>query len=488
MEVSSNLPHASVADTTILPTVNADVTYSPVYKNHVFSPRQKSHLKNSELNIDLERHLETFEDERTGSNFQELLATKTVGGVKKTEEEPRSFEMQPLELKSSEMKADDLNGNFMNENVKETFKGNDKPIHDSSDNKPLQYSEVVIDGLYNLEIFKNESKRSENLEDLKSLNECVNIFVNFRGPNVSKLIGENSHGSSTQIDYMNLTSGHQLEEESTEQDTLDVRSSCSTPSFQMNDKSEQCSSAGSKVLLESKSLQDLPSCTTENCPKMTETALGNPTKPPSLRMKKENDLYKTETLESEIKDEKHDFIENLGVFVQSSSPEPRGPTPVITVNDEELKYQTSEEDENFVSDVENGMNLKNEVLSKSVKNGSTGKSQENYFETGMWPTVRDVDESTFTESQEIETTKLVRKEKKHSKSWTSGDIEDYLMNCNFEENMRLGFVTSEDIELYEWKRATGELYSSVCMENVQINEKSINDKNCNCSLLGLYVS
>ncbi|XP_047741572.1 uncharacterized protein LOC125179545 [Hyalella azteca] len=44
--------------------------------------------------------------------------------------------------------------------------------------------------------------------------------------------------------------------------------------------------------------------------------------------------------------------------------------------------------------------------------------------------------------------------------WTSDDIENFLINNNFEENMRLGFISSEDIDIYEWKRTTG--MSPIC--------------------------
>ena len=39
--------------------------------------------------------------------------------------------------------------------------------------------------------------------------------------------------------------------------------------------------------------------------------------------------------------------------------------------------------------------------------------------------------------------------------WSAGQIEDYLFKNNFEDHLRLGFLSSEDIEIYEWKRATG---------------------------------
>ena len=39
--------------------------------------------------------------------------------------------------------------------------------------------------------------------------------------------------------------------------------------------------------------------------------------------------------------------------------------------------------------------------------------------------------------------------------WTPFDIEEYLMHHNKEDNMRLGFLSSEDMEIAEWKRATG---------------------------------
>ncbi|KAF2366718.1 hypothetical protein FHG87_002510 [Trinorchestia longiramus] len=45
-------------------------------------------------------------------------------------------------------------------------------------------------------------------------------------------------------------------------------------------------------------------------------------------------------------------------------------------------------------------------------------------------------------------------------TWTPDDIENFLIKNNFEENMRLGFLSSEDIEIYEWKRATG--MSPIC--------------------------
>lgn len=43
-----------------------------------------------------------------------------------------------------------------------------------------------------------------------------------------------------------------------------------------------------------------------------------------------------------------------------------------------------------------------------------------------------------------------------SPSWRPEDIENYLLQHNMDENLRLGLLSKEDIEIYEWKRATGE--------------------------------
>ncbi|XP_042229960.1 ataxin-2 homolog [Homarus americanus] len=41
-----------------------------------------------------------------------------------------------------------------------------------------------------------------------------------------------------------------------------------------------------------------------------------------------------------------------------------------------------------------------------------------------------------------------------SPSWRPQDIENYLLEHNMNENLRLGLLSQEDIEIYEWKRAT----------------------------------
>ncbi|XP_064110923.1 uncharacterized protein LOC135218484 isoform X2 [Macrobrachium nipponense] len=47
-----------------------------------------------------------------------------------------------------------------------------------------------------------------------------------------------------------------------------------------------------------------------------------------------------------------------------------------------------------------------------------------------------------------------------SPSWNPHDIENYLLQNNMDENLRLGLISKEDIEIYEWKRATG--MSPIC--------------------------
>lgn len=44
-----------------------------------------------------------------------------------------------------------------------------------------------------------------------------------------------------------------------------------------------------------------------------------------------------------------------------------------------------------------------------------------------------------------------------SSAWKPEDIENYLLEHNPDENLRLGLLSQEDIQIYEWKRATGEL-------------------------------
>lgn len=43
-----------------------------------------------------------------------------------------------------------------------------------------------------------------------------------------------------------------------------------------------------------------------------------------------------------------------------------------------------------------------------------------------------------------------------SPSWRPQDIENYLLEHNMNENLRLGLLSQEDIQIFEWKRATGE--------------------------------
>nr|XP_053632738.1 uncharacterized protein LOC128688773 [Cherax quadricarinatus] len=45
-------------------------------------------------------------------------------------------------------------------------------------------------------------------------------------------------------------------------------------------------------------------------------------------------------------------------------------------------------------------------------------------------------------------------------SWKPQDIENYLLEHNMNENLRLGLLSQEDIQIYEWKRATG--MSPIC--------------------------
>ncbi|XP_045113732.1 nascent polypeptide-associated complex subunit alpha, muscle-specific form-like isoform X2 [Portunus trituberculatus] len=47
-----------------------------------------------------------------------------------------------------------------------------------------------------------------------------------------------------------------------------------------------------------------------------------------------------------------------------------------------------------------------------------------------------------------------------SPSWNPQDIENYLLEHNKDENLRLGLLSKEDIDIYEWKRATG--MSPIC--------------------------
>ncbi|XP_066956034.1 transcription initiation factor TFIID subunit 3-like isoform X2 [Macrobrachium rosenbergii] len=47
-----------------------------------------------------------------------------------------------------------------------------------------------------------------------------------------------------------------------------------------------------------------------------------------------------------------------------------------------------------------------------------------------------------------------------SPSWNPHDIENYLLENNMDENLRLGLISKEDIDIYEWKRATG--MSPIC--------------------------
>ncbi|XP_068214418.1 uncharacterized protein [Palaemon carinicauda] len=47
-----------------------------------------------------------------------------------------------------------------------------------------------------------------------------------------------------------------------------------------------------------------------------------------------------------------------------------------------------------------------------------------------------------------------------SPSWNPQDIENYLLENNMDENLRLGLISKEDIDIYEWKRATG--MSPIC--------------------------
>ncbi|XP_047480619.1 cell surface glycoprotein 1-like [Penaeus chinensis] len=47
-----------------------------------------------------------------------------------------------------------------------------------------------------------------------------------------------------------------------------------------------------------------------------------------------------------------------------------------------------------------------------------------------------------------------------SSAWKPEDIENYLLENNPDENLRLGLLSQEDIQIYEWKRATG--MSPIC--------------------------
>lgn len=52
-----------------------------------------------------------------------------------------------------------------------------------------------------------------------------------------------------------------------------------------------------------------------------------------------------------------------------------------------------------------------------------------------------------------------------SSAWKPEDIENYLLEHNADENLRLGLLSQEDIQIYEWKRATGELAIRVNLDN-----------------------
>lgn len=52
-----------------------------------------------------------------------------------------------------------------------------------------------------------------------------------------------------------------------------------------------------------------------------------------------------------------------------------------------------------------------------------------------------------------------------SSAWKPEDIENYLLEHNPDENLRLGLLSQEDIQIYEWKRATGELAMRVNLDN-----------------------
>ncbi|ROT63373.1 hypothetical protein C7M84_018779 [Penaeus vannamei] len=49
-----------------------------------------------------------------------------------------------------------------------------------------------------------------------------------------------------------------------------------------------------------------------------------------------------------------------------------------------------------------------------------------------------------------------------SSAWKPEDIENYLLEHNPDENLRLGLLSQEDIQIYEWKRATAALEDAIC--------------------------
>ena len=173
-----------------------------------------------------------------------------------------------------------------------------------------------------------------------------------------------------------------------------------------------------------------------------------------------------------------EYIENLGVYITPTSPierrkaciESEDYSPVQQVKTSKFgEVSTLSKDDMFImsrsQDSSNKIFLSEPDLTAIERTqyfqSETRNSTKNFDETADDFTLfannfnseetngGDLNISESTENSPLKSCK------QSAKTWTPDDIEKYLMNINFEENMRLGFVTSEDIELYEWKRATG---------------------------------